>query len=269
LDIRRDRRGEPLIDEGTATRLQSLFLDLVCLMRRLRSECPWDREQTPQSLARYVLEETYEVLETIEKSDWPALKDELGDHLLQTLFQARIQEERGNFALSDVLEGLKQKLIRRHPHVFDEPNDIDVQQVRANWERIKEQEKTERKRFDGIPAQLPALMAAYKMGAEVAGVGFDWSSSEDAQAKVIEELGEVQHAKSAGDPSAVAEEVGDLLFAVAQVARKLGVEPEQALRQANRKFAARFTSMESAAERPLTELSLDEMEAIWQGLKTP
>src|SRR5262245_5320424 len=228
------------------------FTRLVEIMARLRAPdgCPWDRDQTIESLRKYVLEETYEVLAAIDQRDHGALCEELGDFLLQAVFLAQLEAESGYFSIADSVRAISDKLVRRHPHVFGrdqgEPALDTANQVRTRWEEIKSQErgggKGPRTLLSGIPATLPALLRADHIGARAASVGFDWARAEDVVDKMREEVEEVRGARL--DPARAEEEVGDLLFAIANLARKLGVESESALRKANDKFSARFTAME-------------------------
>lgn len=257
------------------------FDRLIAIMARLRAPdgCPWDREQTIDSLKRYVLEETYEVLEAIEQADHDGLREELGDFLLQAVFLAQLEKEAGHFEIADSVRAIADKLVRRHPHVFardaGEPALETAAQVKTRWEEIKsaEQKGAEKPRrlLSGIPATLPSLLRAHQIAARAASVGFDWQRAADVIAKLREEIDEIEEVLATKQSAArLEEEVGDLLFAVANLSRKLGVEPEAALRQANNKFSARFTAMETAIEgrqQKLSELSLDELNAEWERVK--
>jgi len=244
-------------------------------MARLRAPggCPWDREQTFATIRRYTLEETYEVLDAIEREDWPGLTDELGDLLLQVLFYAEMAREAGYFELRDVIENLNAKLVRRHPHVFDDRVGVEsADQVLANWEEIKKQERAERgataSLLDAVPRNLPALMEAGKLGSKAASVGFDWDSAAPVFDKLDEELNELREAIAAGDSAAQTEELGDLLFTVVNLARKLGVQAELALRASNAKFRRRLEAMESSVAGPLAERSSAELEELWNRAKS-
>ncbi|NLJ33218.1 MAG: nucleoside triphosphate pyrophosphohydrolase [Firmicutes bacterium] len=248
---------------------------LVRVMEGLLAEdgCPWDREQTHLSLRRYLLEESYEVIEAIEEGDMHKLCEELGDLLLQIVFHAALAQARGEFSLTEVVEGITAKMIRRHPHVFAAARVKDSAQVQVNWEEIKGQERG-RKEGDtvlaGIPVQLPALMRALKLQEKAARVGFDWDSAQGAFAKVEEELLELKEAADREDAAAVEEELGDLLFAVVNVARFLLVEPETALTRTNAKFTRRFRYIEGVARqegRDLKDLTLAEMDKLWEQAK--
>ena len=256
---------------------------LVEIMRILRSPdgCPWDREQTLDSLRPYIVEEAYEVLEAIEASDPHALRDELGDLLLEVVFVAQISAEDRQFTIADALSAVCEKLVRRHPHVFDAETDArtgspvrSAADVRVKWESIKAREREAAGASVGVlgslPAALPALLRAYRMGRRAATVGFDWTQASDVVGKVREELAEVEAAVRDGQADAIAEELGDLLLAVASLSRHHGVEPEGALRQANDKFARRFEELErrfAASGRTLEAATLTEMETEWNDIK--
>ena len=222
------------------------ILDLLRVMHRLRAPggCPWDREQTHQSLARHLLEEAHETLEAIDSGDPDRLRDELGDLLLQVVFHAEMAQEAGKFDADDVAEGIVAKLVRRHPHVFGSVEVDSAAEVLVNWERIKSEEKGEHPVDEEIPASLPALARAAKVQRRAAGSGFDWRTSTAAFEKVREELAELEQAP----PEQVEDEVGDVLFAVAAVARRLNVDPETALRKATRRFGERFERMRDEAK---------------------
>jgi MazG family protein len=222
-------------------------------MHRLRSPggCPWDAEQTHQSLARHLLEETHETLEAIDRGDLAALREELGDVLLQVVFHAEMAMQSGRFDIDDVAEGITSKLIRRHPHVFGDVEVGSAAEVLVNWERLKAEEKGEQPVEHDIPATLPALARAAKVQRRAAGVGFDWRTKSAALAKVREELDELE---SAG-PDEVDAELGDVLFAIAALARRLNVDPESALRRATTRFGERFDRMTAAARDEGVDLS--------------
>ena len=262
------------------------FERLVGIMRTLRGPggCPWDREQTKASLRPFVLEETYEVLEAIESGTPADLREELGDFLFEAVFLAQISEEAGEFGVGDAIDAICDKLVRRHPHVFARETDAEPLtsgQVVEKWEALKARErdaaggapKTPGTTLGGVPKTLPSLLRAYELSARAAAVGFDWARAADVLAKIEEEVAEVRREVEAGDTghlSRAEEEMGDLLFAIANLSRKLGIEPESALRRANEKFTARFDAVEralAAAGRPLSETTLEEMEAEWQRIK--
>jgi nucleoside triphosphate diphosphatase len=259
------------------------FTRLVEIVARLRAPdgCPWDREQTIDTLKRYVLEETYEVLDAIDRHDHDALREELGDFLFEAVFVAEIEQSQGHFTIADSVKSIADKLVRRHPHVFarhtGEAALETADQVRTRWEEIKTEERggtaKAKTLLSGIPLTLPALLRAYQIGSRAASVGFDWSRADDVVTKIREEVDEIQEVVAAGeiDQEHVEEEVGDLLFAIANLSRKLGVEPETALRKANNKFTRRFTAMESeisASGRLMRDMTLDELEAEWQHAKS-
>jgi tetrapyrrole methylase family protein/MazG family protein len=233
--------------------------------------CPWDREQTHQSLAPHLMEEAYEALQALDADDMAGLREELGDLLLQIVLQAQIAAEEGEFRMSDVIAGIDEKLIRRHPHVFGEVQVSGVEQVLHNWETLKRAERTEngtdKGLLDGVPLSLPALAQAAEIQGRVARVGFDWPGLEGVQAKVAEELNELLEAEGEARRTA---EMGDVLFAVVNYARWLGVDPESALRHSARRFRKRFGEMESAAHRmgkPMDGMSADEMDRLWEAAK--
>jgi MazG family protein len=250
------------------------FLALLNIMARLRSAdgCPWDAEQTPESLKPYLVEETYEVLEAIEKGEPGAVREELGDLLLQVVFQARIFEERGEFGMQEVVEGIAKKLVRRHPHVFANERCQSSEEVSNQWEKIKALEKSangkEPKSILGhVPPALPALMRASKLTARASRAGFDWPEVDGAFAKVHEELIEFETALKSQDQQGMEDELGDLLFAIANLGRFLKIDPEEALRKTIDRFICRFTHVEKTlteSGRQFQSASLEEMSALWQ-----
>jgi len=261
------------------------FTRLVDIVATLRAPdgCPWDREQTIDSLKPFVVEETYEVLEAIDRHDHRALCEELGDFVFEAVFLAQLESEAGHFEIADSLKIVADKLVRRHPHVFardaGEPKLDSAGQVRTRWEEIKAQETTSRgdsarpkTLLSGIAATLPALLRAYHIGMRAASVGFDWARAEDVVAKIEEEVDELREAIDGGaDRERAEEEMGDLVFAIANLARKLGIEPETALRKANDKFTRRFGTLERAigeSGRRMSEMGLEELEAEWQRAKS-
>lgn len=246
------------------------FDELVRIIATLRGPdgCPWDREQTHTSLRRHVIEEAYEVVSAIEADDEDALADELGDLLLQIVLQAQIASEEGRFDIGDVTAGITTKLRRRHPHVFGGVEVADADEVTRNWDAIKRGEKEGVSVLDGVPAGLPSLARAQKISKRAAGAGFEWETVADVWDKVHEEIEELKEARVGGPH--VAEELGDVLFTMVNVARKLGVDAEIALREACDKFSRRFTAMENAATaagRGIRELGTDEMERLWHDAK--
>jgi MazG family protein len=252
--------------------------DLVRIMRALRAPdgCPWDREQTLASLRPFLLEETYEALDAIDRDDQDDLREEIGDLMFELVFLAQIAEERGEFTVADAIADACDKLIRRHPHVFgDAAKASTADEVAGRWEALKQDEGGARQKttLGGVPRTLPALLRAYEYGSRAAAIGFDWTRATDVLAKIEEEVHEVRCAVEAHDESgaaAIEDEMGDLLFAIANLSRKLGVEPESALRRANNKFFTRFTALEqavAASNRRMQECTLEELEAEWQRLK--
>ena len=263
-----DRAVEP--DHLTSLYIETLAAPVAVelvrfneLVRTLREKCPWDQEQDHRSLEKHLIEESYEVLEAIESGDPAQLEEELGDLLYQVFFHALLATEAGEYTIADVARGVHDKLVHRHPHVFGDVQAHDADAVRANWEQIKKAEKGRASVMDGIPGALPALLYARKVQQKARSVGFDWDSAEEVYPKVEEELEEVR-----ADPSD--EEVGDLLFAVVNLARHLGVDAESALRAATAKFRNRFASVEAlAAERGLDLAALDlaGLDALWDEVK--
>jgi tetrapyrrole methylase family protein / MazG family protein len=267
------------------------FTDLVALMNRLRSPegCPWDREQTYATLAPMLLEEAYEVFEAVEHATAGRpieLRNELGDLLFQVVFYAQVAKERGHFSIDDVTNAVHEKMVRRHPHVFGDAKAENTTEVLRSWEAIKAEEKraageidkTGASLLDGVSSKAPALMEAHQLSTKAARVGFDWERIEDIFAKIQEELGELRaaieaHAESGSEANhaSVREEVGDLLFAVTNIARHLQAEPEAALKLTNRKFRRRFGYIEQKLrerEQEFEDTSLDELETLWQEAKT-
>ena len=248
---------------------------LRSIMDHLRGPqgCPWDREQTLRSLATYLLEETYEVLEAIESGSARHHCEELGDLLLQIVFQARVAQESGDFDLDDVIKGIREKIVRRHPHVFGSESLSTADQVLEQWEQIKAEERRRDKGHSlltGVPTMLPALLKALRISTKVARVGFDWPDCEGLFAKVEEEWSELREAVRSGDRGGSAEELGDLFFTLANVGRHLDIDPEAALQAANRKFQERFARLEarSAAEGfQLSPEHRERMEALWLEIK--
>ena len=250
---------------------------LNAIMARLRDPvdgCPWDVEQTFQTIAPYTLEEAYEVADAIERGDWDELKSELGDLLFQVVFHARMAEEQGLFAFDDVATAIADKLERRHPHVFgDEAAKPDGAAQKVRWEDIKAAERKSKEQhgvLDDVPVGLPALARAAKLTKRAARVGFDWPSTDEVFDKFVEEVAELRAELAAGDVEKAREEIGDLLFVMANLARKLGVEPEDALRGTNAKFVRRFAFIEAELAkdgRTPEQSDLAEMDALWNAAK--
>ena len=253
------------------------FQKLVEIMARLRGPggCPWDREQTFDTIKPFTLEETYEVLDAIDRRDWKDLAEELGDFLLQAVFYAQMASEENLFAITDALEAINSKLVRRHPHVFGEESARNAGDVMRIWGEVKATEKKEKGREDesllgSVPRSLPALVEAQQIASRAAGVGFDWETPEQVIEKLHEELAELDEARRAASTDELENEIGDLLFVLVNIARFMKVDPEQALRRTNRKFRERFGFIErKLAERgrKLADSNIEEMEALWQEAK--
>ena len=257
------------------------FEQLVDIMRTLRSEhgCAWDKQQTLKTLRPFVLEETYELLDALDRDDYESLKHELGDFLFEAVFLAQICAEEGRFTIADSVQSIADKLIRRHPHIFHPDGDASLTpaQVKQQWEEIKAKERTDAGEPDktilsGVPRSMPSLLRAYELSTRAAQVGFDWVKTGDVIDKADEELGELREAVANGGGTSreAEEEFGDLLFSLVNVARKLGIEPESALRVANDKFQRRFDHLERqvvASGKTFKEHSLDDLEEKWQVAK--
>jgi MazG family protein len=255
----------------------TLFESLLSIMSRLRSEggCPWDREQTRQSLKPYLIEEAYEALEALDGESSDHIQEELGDLLFQVVFHAQLARETGEFTMADLLARLNGKMIRRHPHVFAGGQVADAAEALSQWERIKRGEgkagAPARSALDGVPASLPALLRAQRLQVKAGRVGFDWPTWREAWSKLGEEMTELDRAAQASDPARTREELGDLLFSVVNVARLLGVDAEDSLRGAAEKFTRRFREVEAemnAAGRTVGEASLEELDRTWEAVKS-
>jgi tetrapyrrole methylase family protein/MazG family protein len=261
------KNPEPKLSPGEG------FTRLVEIMARLRAPggCPWDREQSFDTIKPYLLEETYEVLDAIDARDWHGLAEELGDLMLQSVFFAQMAAEENRFTIADSLEAINSKLVRRHPHVFADGDAKTSDDVLKRWDEIKETEKARPKGLlTGIPRSLPALVEAEKISKKAAGSGFDWDSITQVLDKMREELGELEQARASGTQEAIEDELGDLLFVIVNIARFLRVDPEQALRKTNAKFRARFEHVERGVEaqgKTLKEAGIEEMERLWQEAK--
>jgi nucleoside triphosphate diphosphatase len=249
------------------------FARLVEIMARLRSPegCPWDREQTFDTIKPYLLEETYEVLDAIDARDWDGLADELGDLLLQVVFFSQMAQEAGHFEVADAIQAINSKLIRRHPHVFGDGDAKTSDEVLRKWDEIKATEKERPKGLlAGIPRGVPALMEARQISSKAAKAGFDWNNFGEVLEKLKEELAELEKARQAESQEALQDEIGDLLFVVVNMARFLKVDPEQALRGTNAKFRRRFAHVETGLEaqgKSPAEATIAEMEELWQDAK--
>tara|TARA_R110000787_G_scaffold253606_1_gene358979 strand:+ start:1187 stop:2014 length:828 start_codon:yes stop_codon:yes gene_type:complete len=257
----------------------SAFLKLIDVMSRLRtpeSGCPWDLEQSYATIAPYTIEEAYEVADAIERGDMTDLKEELGDLLFQVVFHSQMAAEDGAFDIADVANGIADKMVRRHPHVFESPDDRSATEQTRAWERIKADERASKasevnpSALDGVALSLPALLRAEKLQNRAARVGFDWAEAEPIFDKLAEETQEVRDAIHSGIRDDIEDELGDLLFVAANLSRRLDVDPEQALRRANAKFERRFRAMEAEATADgvnFADLTLDEQESYWQRVK--
>lgn len=253
------------------------FERLVALMERLRAPggCPWDREQTFDTIKPYTLEETYEVLDAIEQRDWTGLSEELGDFMLQAVFYAQMAKEEGKFNIGDSLDAICEKLIRRHPHVFGDATANTADDVKVRWDQIKGEEKKERGEapkllLASVPRNMPALVEAQQISSKAAGAGFDWDNVDQVIAKLHEELDELRRARDGRDLAEMADELGDMLFVIVNIARFLKVDPEQALRGTNAKFRRRFGYVEqqlAVRGRKLADSNVQEMEELWQEAK--
>jgi nucleoside triphosphate diphosphatase len=249
------------------------LLDIMAALRDPASGCPWDREQNFDSIAPYTIEEAYEVADAISRRDFTALPDELGDLLFQVVYHARMAEEAGRFSFADVARAIADKMIRRHPHVFGDAAARDAAAQTAAWEAQKAAERAARAEtglLAGVPTALPALVRAAKLTARAARVGFDWPDAPAVLEKLDEEVGELRAELDQADPVRLTDEVGDLLFVLANLARKLNLDPEACLRHANQKFIRRFQAMEREAEskgNTLADMPLEDMETLWQVIK--
>ena len=246
------------------------FTELVELFQQLRDPktgCPWDIKQTHESLKPFLIEESYELLDAINAKDSTHICEELGDVLLQVILHSQIAADNNNFSIKEVIEGLKEKIITRHPHIFGEVEVTSAEQVKENWNKIKNKDKKKQSVLDNIPKANPALLKAHEMGLKVATVNFDWNKAEDVFSKVKEEILELESAIKEKNQSNIEEELGDLLFSIAQLSRKLKINPEISLQKSCSKFENRFKKLESIAGKTLDTLSQDELEKLWQQVK--
>lgn len=245
------------------------FAKLVRIMDDLREKCPWDRKQTIQSLRQMTLEETYELADAITETDWKSIKEELGDLLLHIVFYSKIAAEQHQFTIEEVIEGISQKLIDRHPHIYGDVVVENDEDVKRNWEKLKLKEG-KKSVLSGVPKTLPALVKAMRLQEKAKQVGFEWENKEQVWEKVKEEEAELQEAIAGGAQDKIEEEFGDLVFSLVNFARFLNIDAENALEITNKKFIQRFTQMESKAlssGKKLDDMSLDEMDAIWNEIK--
>ena len=245
------------------------FEELVEIIDRLRAPdgCPWDREQTNQSLLPYFIEEAYELIESVDEENWDTVKEELGDLLLHVVFQASIGEDDGKFKLEDSLTNVNEKLVLRHPHVFGDAQADAAFHAKQNWEAQKHKEKRRKSRLDGVPKNLPALVQAQRLQQKASYAGFDWDKIDRVWDKVHEEIEELKEAQSNDLRDHIAEEIGDVLFALVNLSRYLDIPAEDALRQTNQKFTSRFSKVEEgikAQGKELEDATLKEMDAIWE-----
>ncbi len=245
------------------------FLRLKGIMDELREKCPWDKKQTLQSLRPQTIEELYELTDAITESDWGGIKEELGDLMLHILFYAKIAEEQGQFAIRDVLKAVSEKLIYRHPHIYGDVEVKNEEDVKRNWEKLKLKEgKTSV--LSGVPHSLPAVVKATRLQEKSKQVGFEWDNRDQVWDKVEEEITELSEAVQSGDRDKIEDEFGDVLFSLVNYARFLGIDAENSLERTNKKFIKRFTEMERRATqdgKPLSEMTLGEMDAIWNSIK--
>ena len=243
------------------------FEELLKIMDDLRSQCPWDKKQTIHTLRNLTIEEVYELTDAIINEDWVGIEEELGDILLHIVFYAKIADEKGKFNIKDVINKLNEKMINRHPHIYGDLKVMNRNEVKKNWEQLK---KSEGKKsvLGGVPQSLPALIKAYRMQDKTAQVGFEWDTTEQVWDKVVEELEEFSSAIANKEgQERIEDEFGDVLFALVNYARFLGIEPETALEKTNKKFKRRFEYIEKNADKDLNEMSLKEMDTLWNNAK--
>ena len=248
------------------------FVELLEIVEKLRGPggCPWDREQTHETLLPYFLEEAYEVMESVDEENWDVLKEELGDIMLHVVLQAQISTENERFNINDALNNVNEKLVRRHPHVFGDRSTDASFNAKQNWETAKHEEKGRVSRLDGVPSTLPALLQSQRLQEKASYVGFDWKKIDDVWDKVHEEIDELQKAYESGSTDHIREEIGDVLFTIINISRFLGISGEDALRQTNRKFTHRFQAIEKQLKlrgKTINESSLEEMDKIWDTIK--
>lgn len=255
-----------------ASNIGKNFEKLVSIIQRLRAPdgCPWDREQTHESLLPFFLEEAYEVIESVDEGNWENLKEELGDILLHVVFQAVLAEDEGKFSLEDSISTVNEKLIRRHPHVFEKAQAQAAFQAKQNWEAAKHKEKKRDSRLDGVPSNLPALIRSQRLQQKASYAGFDWEKVEEVWDKIHEEIQELKEAQEEGVREHLVEEIGDVLFSIVNLARFLDIPAEDALRKTNKKFTTRFSKVEEELKRrgkTVEESNLVEMDEIWNRVK--
>jgi tetrapyrrole methylase family protein/MazG family protein len=248
------------------------FEELVKIVQRLRAPdgCPWDREQTNASLLPFFLEEVYEMIESVDNENWPELKEEVGDLLLHAVLQAVIAAENDHFTIEGSIKNINEKLVRRHPHVFGDAQADTTFHAKQNWEAAKHEEKNRKSRLDGVPVTLPALIRAQRLQQKASYAGFDWDKVEEVWAKIHEEIQELKEAQSNSSKNHIEEEIGDVLFAVVNLARFLDIPAEDALRKTNKKFTTRFAQVEEELKKRgknVEDSSLEEMDEIWNAVK--
>lgn len=254
------------------TKIGEKFIELVDIMKTLRSEngCAWDKEQTPESILPFFLEETYEVMESVHDKDWDTLQEELGDILLHAVYQAQMAEEKDRFTILNSLDTITSKLIRRHPHVFGDVKADEAKSAKQNWEAQKHKEKGRESRLDGVPVALPSLVRAQRLQEKASYVGFEWDKIEEVWEKVHEEILELKEAETDGTHDHIEEEIGDVLFSIVNLSRFLKISSEDALRRTNNKFIKRFKKVEDELKkrnRPIEDALLAEMDEIWETVK--
>lgn len=249
--------------------LEKSFTRLVSIMDDLREKCPWDKKQTIETLRPLTIEETYELTDAITNNDWKGIKEELGDILLHIIFYAKIGTEQQKFTLEEVMEGISEKLVRRHPHIYGDVKVNDDEDVKKNWEQIKMQEG-KKSVLSGVPESLPAVIKAARIQEKAKQVGFEWENKEDVWKKVEEEIQELHEAVAKNDTEHIEEEFGDVMFSLVNYARFLQIDAEGVLEKTNKKFMSRFVSMEEEAlrqEKSLSEMSLADMDELWNEIK--
>lgn len=249
--------------------LEKSFTRLISIMDELREKCPWDKKQTIQTLRPLTIEETYELTDAITNNDWNGIKEELGDIMLHIIFYAKIGTEQQKFTLEEVMEGISEKLIRRHPHIYGSVKVNDAEDVKKNWEQIKMQEG-KKSVLSGVPASLPAVVKATRIQEKAKQVGFEWENKEDVWKKVEEEIHELHEAVAENDTAHIEEEFGDVMFSLINYARFLQIDAEGVLEKTNKKFISRFTLMEEEASRQkknLIDMTLTDMDALWNDIK--
>jgi MazG family protein len=242
------------------------FKRLLIIMDELREQCPWDRKQTMESLRNLTIEETYELADAILDNDMQEIKEEIGDVMLHMVFYSKIASETGDFDIADSLNAVCEKLINRHPHIYDDVHVEDEEEVKRNWEQLKLKEG-KKSVLSGVPKSLPAMVKAYRMQDKTAQVGFEWENAEQVWKKVEEEIQEFKEVVDV-DPEKMEDEFGDIMFSLINYARFKGIDPETALEKVNRKFKNRFEYIEAQATKPLSDMSLDEMDKLWNEAKS-